>query len=112
MLVIFLERFNHKFLWTAKSTEILIQLYTKHEKKYLATNLKGKNILWRNIAKHFSQLGYQYSASQCTNKWSKLKRLYKKNKQMALKYGVQYVKWGYFKDMDKIFKKKPEESKI
>lgn len=36
---------------------------------------------------------------------------YKKNKQRAIKYGIEYIKWTYFKDMDKIFKNTPEGCK-
>jgi len=36
---------------------------------------------------------------------------YKNNKQRAIKYGTEYIKWCYFKDMDNIFKNTPEGCK-
>jgi len=36
---------------------------------------------------------------------------YKKNKQRAIKYAIEYVKWCYFKDMDNIFKNTSEGCK-
>lgn len=57
------------------------------------------------------QLGYQYTAIACNDKWRNLKMTFKKNKLRAVKYGEEYVKWHYFKDMDNVFKDMTEESK-
>lgn len=89
----------------------MIRLYGKHRKKFSAANQGEKHLLWQDIAHQFSQLGYQYSANNCNDKWRNLKMTYKKNKQRAIKYGTEYIKWCYFKDMDNIFKNTPEGCK-
>ncbi|XP_027846330.2 uncharacterized protein LOC114126555 isoform X3 [Aphis gossypii] len=99
-----------KCQWTIESTKELIRLYGKDRKKFSAVNQGGKHLLWEDIANQFTQLGYQYSASNCNDKWRNLKMTYKNNKQRAIKYGIEYVKWSYFKDMDNIFKNTPEGS--
>ncbi|XP_008186014.1 uncharacterized protein LOC100164223 isoform X1 [Acyrthosiphon pisum] len=104
------RRFVDKCPWTIESTKELIRLYGKHRKKFSAANQGEKHLLWQDIAHQFSQLGYQYSANNCNDKWRNLKMTYKKNKQRAVKYGIEYIKWCYFKDMDNIFKNTPEGS--
>lgn len=86
-------------------------MYGKDKKKFSTVNQGEKHLLWQDIAHQFSQLGYQYTANHCNDKWRNLKMTYKKNKQRAIKYGIEYVKWTYFKDMDKILKNTPEGCK-
>lgn len=89
--------------WTIDATKGLIQLYSKNRNKFLAVNLGGKHMLWQEISQQLSRLGYQYSATLCNDKWRNLKMTYKRNKQRELKYGIQQVKWFYFKEIDSIF---------
>lgn len=65
--------------------------------------------MWEEIAQQLSQLGYQYSANSCNDKWRNLKMSYKTNKQRALKYGMENVKWFYFKDLENIFQNSSKE---
>lgn len=111
MLVSCVERIIDKCQWTVDTTRELIRLYGKDRKKFSAVNQGGKHLLWDDIAQNFLQLGYQYSASNCNDKWRNLKMTYKKNKQRAMKYGLENIKWCYFKDMDNIFKNTLEQSK-
>ncbi|XP_015380189.1 PREDICTED: uncharacterized protein LOC107173948 [Diuraphis noxia] len=104
------SRYVDKYQWTIESTRQLIRLYGKDRKKFSVVNQGGKHLLWQDIAHQFSKLGYQYTANHCNDKWRNLKMTYKKNKQRAIKYGIEYVKWTYFKDMDNIFKNTPEGS--
>jgi len=78
-------------------------LYGKEKDKFLSASQGGKHLLWEDIAQQLSNLGYQCSANLCNDKWRNLKMTYRKNKQRALKYGIECVKWFYFKDMDNIF---------
>lgn len=73
----------------------------------MAVNQGGKHLLWEEIALQMQQMGYQYSANSCNDKWRNLKMTYKKNKQRAMKYGAQYVKWIYFKEIENILKTTP-----
>lgn len=59
-----------------------------------------------------SQLGYQYSANMCNDKWRNLKMTYKKNKLKEINCEVDFIKWPYYKDMDDIFKILPQECKL
>lgn len=102
---------DDKCHWTIDSTRELIRLYGKNRNKFLAVNQGGKHLLWEEIAQQLLRLGYQYSANLCNDKWRNLKMTYKKNKQRELKYGIQHVKWFYFKDMDNIFKSPLQERK-
>lgn len=95
--------------WTIDSTRELIRLFGKDRKKFSAVNQGGKHLLWEEIAQQLSQLGYQYSANSCNDKWRNLKMSYKKNKQRALKYGMENVKWFYFKDIENIFQNSSKE---
>lgn len=97
--------------WTVDSTRELIRLYGKYRNKFSSVNQGGKHLLWEEISQQFSQLGYQYSANACNDKWRNLKMTFKKNKQRALKYGVEHVKWFYYKEMDNILKNMTEESR-
>lgn len=85
-------------------------MYGKYRRKFSAVNQGGKHLLWEEIAQQFSQLGYNYSANTCNDKWRNLKMTYKKNKQRAAKYGLENIKWYYYKDIDNIIKNPPEES--
>lgn len=103
-------RGDEKCHWTTDSTRELIRLYGKDRNKFTAVNQGGKHLLWEEIAQQMSQLGYQYSANTCNDKWRNLKMTYKRNKQKGMKYGMHHVKWFYFKDIDNIFNNIPEES--
>lgn len=105
------ERDVDKWQWTVDSTEELIKLYGKEKSKFFSVSQGGKHLLWEDIAQQLSNLGYQCTASSCNDKWRNLKMTYKKNKQRALKYGTEYVKWFYFKDMDSIFMNSTNECK-
>lgn len=105
------EKNVDKFLWTTDSTKELIRLYSMNRKLFSAVNQGGKHLLWEKIAQNLSQFGYLYSATFCNDKWRNLKMTYKKNRPKALKYGVENVKWIYYKDMDDIFKTSFRECK-
>lgn len=98
--------------WTIDSTRELIRMYGKYGKKFSSVNQGEKHLLWKEIAQQFSQLGYHYSANTCNDKWRNLKMTYKKNKQRASKYGLDNVKWFYYKDMENIIKDPIEESML
>ncbi|VVC33974.1 Hypothetical protein CINCED_3A017160 [Cinara cedri] len=99
-----LDGSDDKCQWTNVSTKELIRLYGKHRSKFTAVNQGGKHLLWQEIAQQLAQMGYQYSANACNDKWRNLKMTYKKNKQRGMKYGTQYIKWIYFKEIDNILK--------
>jgi len=86
-------------------------LYGKNRNKFSTVNQGGKHLLWEEIAQQLTQLGYHYSANACNDKWRNLKMTYKKNKQRGLKYGMELIKWFYFKDIDNIFKNIIQECK-
>lgn len=105
------RRDNNKISqWTVESTKELIRMYGKYRKKFSSVNQGGKHLLWEEIAQQFSQLGYNYSANTCNDKWRNLKMTYKKNKLRAAKYGLENIKWYYYKDIDTIIKNPLDES--
>lgn len=101
--------------WSTDATNELIRLYGKTRNKFSAVSQGGKHMLWQEISQELLRLGYQYSANFCNDKWRNLKMSYKKNKERELKFGIQQVKWSYFKDIDNILspgKYKTNASKI
>lgn len=88
----------------------MIRLYGKERKRFSAVNQGSKHLLWEEIAQQLSELGHHYSSNSCNDKWRNLKMSYKKNKQRAMKYGEQNVKWFYFKDIDNILQNASQES--
>lgn len=105
---------NNKKLceWTIKSTKKLIQMYGKSRKNFSVVNQQEKRILWEEIAQQFLQLGYNYSAITCHNKWRNLKNTFQQKKQIASKRGSKYIRWVYYKDIDNIIKNLPKESML
>lgn len=97
-----------KCQWSIDSTRELIRLYDKERNKFSTVNQGGKHLLWGEIAQQMSNIGFQYSANSCSDKWRNLKMTYKNNKQRELKYGLEYVKWVFFKDLDNIFQNSQE----
>lgn len=98
--------------WTIKSTRKLIQMYGKYRKNFSAVNLQGKYLIWNEIAQQFLKLGYNFSANNCHNKWRYLKKTFMYNKHRASKYGHKYIKWIYYKDINKIIRNPPKESML
>lgn len=87
-------------------------MYGEFRKNFLTVSQQEKRILWEEIAQQFLQLGYNYSAINCHNKWRNLKKIFQQKKQSASKYGSKYTRWVHYKDIDNIIKNLPKDSML
>lgn len=88
--IIFLDTVTKIFSWPDKAVTLLIELIGERELETKRSNI------WEEIAEIMQDMKYNVTATQCSNKWSGLKRTYKNIRDENKKSGKHRTSWAFY----------------
>ncbi|PJE78140.1 hypothetical protein CI610_02925 [invertebrate metagenome] len=92
--------------WCKGAVTSLIELYRKEEAKFNKPSTK-KKMVWQIIARQVNERGFNFSASQCEQKWKNLTKAYRDCIDHNKRSGNDRKECPYFKDLEECYGYKP-----
>ncbi|KAI4455704.1 myb/sant-like dna-binding domain [Holotrichia oblita] len=94
--------------WSHEAILMLIDQYQKQEGMFKSNTVRNDTV-WQTIANKLCDAGFQFSWTQCENKFKNLKRRYQKkvDNMKSTSTGAETIKFDYFNRFDEIFGEKP-----
>lgn len=93
--------------WSAFAIKCLINAYKENETLFKDSSLKREKV-WKIISNNMLENGFNYSHTQCENKFKYLKHRYvkKKDNMSSKSSGAEAINFNYFEEFEEIFGKK------
>ena len=85
----------------------LIKLRIEYDADFKSTTTKN-DVIWKAVAKALKQIGFDFTGTQCNDKWRYLKSKYatKKDNMSKKASGSQRFDFDFFEEMDNFLGKK------